>query len=573
VREKEAKGAPPNQTSVEQKIKTQDTMSLNERRAVVLLITLFDKAKELEDAEIKVWAETQIADALWEYDAERARQQFIEAFRTVDMLKDPEQKGQAGVASLLQSSKFGLQREILRMVWHRDSALAESLLQSINEGKSQGAKGGSIEQAAQHMFLAAEVAKSNTERASQMAAEIIKGGIDPTIGRLLTQIKQRDPVLANKVFAQALAAAQTRPAAAIDNIGNLIGFVLPTEQEYMLGNTAPTPERRAAIELFLNFAYNSLLQKVALEIQARDRLSKPADQARQRDEFFVLGETLALFDQYRPEQGGELRARLSSVMARVPPRKPSGPGIPPQDIEELLDRAKSQGNPVQKDRLYIQAAMQAAREGDVDRALSIVNRIDNREDRFSVESVIRFQAAHKALEKEGPDAAYKYAKDIGFIPQRVGAYRRIAQALLEKKDTARASELLNELEQWIGKADAGPDKAMGLLAIAGLAAGFDQPRGFEVMHSAVKALNAARFDLPQGHEGGAIVKRTPSTLKRVDFRPAFPQLAKADFDRALLLAQSLERKELTVLAQVAVCQGVLGNPPTPAEKGEKKPSN
>jgi hypothetical protein len=284
VRGKEAKGATPNQTSVEEKMKTQDTMSLKERRAVALLITLFDEAKGFEDVEFKVRTEAQIADALWKYDAERARQQFIEAFRTADTIKDPEQKGPPGGDSLLHSPKFGLRQEILRVVWRRDPALAESLLRSIDESKSQGAKGGSGEQATQYMLLAAGVAESDAERAAQMAAESIKGGLNPMIGGLLTQIKRRDPALAGRVFAQALAAARTRPAAVIDNLRTLIIFVLPTEQEYMSGNTNPDPERRAAIELFLNFAYDSLLQKVALELQAKDPLSQPVDKGRQRYE-------------------------------------------------------------------------------------------------------------------------------------------------------------------------------------------------------------------------------------------------------------------------------------------------
>lgn len=527
--------------------------SANQQRAVALLVTLQDRSKDIDDEEFKIRTQALIADALWKYNTERARRGFVEAFQAVSATKIPEPKCSTEFDSLLMSPKFRLRQELLQMIWKHDSALADSLRQSIDESKWQGAKS-SGEQATQYMFIAANVAEENAERAAQMVAGSLKDGINPMTLLPLRKIGESNPSLANKIYAQTLSVAQTHPAEVMDNIQHLMFFVLPSEMDRFYGTITPTPERRAAIEMFLNFAYKALLQKVTLEVEVKNRLAK---QSRAEEESFYLGETLALFDQYRPSQGTELRAKLASVMGQVPPIRPSGPGPAPQPgVDELLDQAKSQSTVVQKDRLYMQAAYRAANEGDIDRGLSIAKNVDNRADRLATESNIKWQALLKALKKDEFDVAYKYAKENEFVPQRVDAYQKIIQGWQEKKDTARANELVKEIEEWLGQTDVGADQAMGLLKIAGVAAGFDTQRGFEVMHSAVKALNNARFDLPQGIGGGTI-RRVQYKLTSVDFRPVFPPLANTDFDRALVLAQSLEKKELAILAQVAVCQGVL----------------
>ena len=43
----------------------------------------------------------------------------------------------------------------------------------------------------------------------------------------------------------------------------------------------------------------------------------------------------------------------------------------------------------------------------------------------------------------------------------------------------------------------------------------------------------------------------------LDFNESFPLLARADFDRALRLAQAIRSKEPAMLAQVAACRGIL----------------
>jgi len=91
------------------------------------------------------------------------------------------------------------------------------------------------------------------------------------------------------------------------------------------------------------------------------------------------------------------------------------------------------------------------------------------------------------------------------------------------------------------------------------------------MEAAIKAFNDADFKAEDK------TKAAPSTafslsamltkvfkLDTPDLAPSFSLLARADFNRALLVAQTLKKKERAVLAQLAVFRSVL------AQKREKK---
>ncbi len=102
---------------------------------------------------------------------------------------------------------------------------------------------------------------------------------------------------------------------------------------------------------------------------------------------------------------------------------------------------------------------------------------------------------------------------------------------------------------------------LGLLTLAGLVSSFDPPRGFEVTKLAVKAINNMEFKnmefKPHANKMEAYI-----TIDSLDFASSFMPLARADFERALLIAQSIQKKEAAGLAQVEICKAVLAGAQT-----------
>ena len=126
-------------------------------------------------------------------------------------------------------------------------------------------------------------------------------------------------------------------------------------------------------------------------------------------------------------------------------------------------------------------------------------------------------------------------------------------------------EVLNETANLIQNLFDGGSKAEEFLILVKLATRLSPTKGFEVMRKAVEAINSIEFgahwsaqtiyakskmaEIPQPD-------RIIPGLERLDFT-GLMVLAQADFSKALVLAQAIKTKEASLLAQLAVCRGVL----------------
>jgi hypothetical protein len=155
------------------------------------------------------------------------------------------------------------------------------------------------------------------------------------------------------------------------------------------------------------------------------------------------------------------------------------------------------------------------------------------------------------------------------LQQRIFAFSQLSTALFDKKDRQRALEVLSDAEALTSRAENGPDKARAMLTLAGAVARIDTIRGFEAMKSAISAINRTNLTLtPAGFL--TIGGRGAGPLNTFNFNDAFTPLARSDFEGALLLAQSLERKEASALAQLAICRSALIKPPGDSKGQEEK---
>ena len=113
-----------------------------------------------------------------------------------------------------------------------------------------------------------------------------------------------------------------------------------------------------------------------------------------------------------------------------------------------------------------------------------------------------------------------------------------------------------------------------MLELVYAAAQIDLGRGFEDMRLAVEAINSAglapywtSFKALPGEKRKTFIQ-TEVGVGPLRFDIAFERLARSDFGRALQLAQMIALKEVSVLAQLAVCRIAIDQMPAakPAEK-------
>jgi tetratricopeptide (TPR) repeat protein len=243
----------------------------------------------------------------------------------------------------------------------------------------------------------------------------------------------------------------------------------------------------------------------------------------------------------------------------------------PVEIDDLLKQAGEMKDPVQRDLLYFRVVMTLAGKSDFDQALSAIQNINDISFRNGLDSLVRFKAASSLLNKGDLDPAIKYAKSIQDIRSRASLLAKVARILFDKKEPVRASEILADAEQIIRNADEGAQKAQALLVFTEIEARIDPRRGFEVMESTIKAYNEADFKAEDKTRASTSAGfRLSSMLTKIlnlethDLSLSFSLLARADFNRALLLSQTLKKKDRAVLAQLAIFRSIL------AQKHEKK---
>ena len=175
----------------------------------------------------------------------------------------------------------------------------------------------------------------------------------------------------------------------------------------------------------------------------------------------------------------------------------------------------------------------------------------------------RTQAAQDAIRRGDFDTAYRLINEHSDLRRRIGELGNLAVYLQNKKETARAAQVLSEAQRLTPNTDSSIERATDQIRFAGIAARMDANRGFEALRSAVVAINhanfAARWTKMEGDPLGAGRTNIGLEILFYDFNAGFGLLGRTDFDRALQLAQTIEMKEAALLAQLAVCRGVLGS--------------
>ncbi len=542
-------------------------LSPQQQQAIGIIGQLSGTAKFLDNQQSKILIRIRIAELLWKYDEPQARKLFEDVFQEANTAFSESQKeAKTKQQNFPQvSTEFQLLNTVLNAIVRHDRPWAENLRKTVTDVKV------SMNQNSQSilaMQMATSLASSNPESAAQIALENLNNGFNPMIGGVLHELQHSNPALAEQVFAKALLAARNDPANTFINIRVLSNYVFPSLEtdslEAVLGRASEvTSINPTLVQQFLSFVYETVLSKAeGGTVDVMYARYKPSF------DYQTIYQLLPFFEKYLPDRVGDVRAQLNEMSRTVP--APQLDSITNTNSQTRIDDLKNKADSAplsMKDSLYTQAAMLASRNGSTDQALSIALSISI-EKREDIISLIHYQAAMKAIGKEDFDDAYRHTQKITKEP-RISSiiFSQIAKSLNQKKQNNKAIEFLKDAEIMIDKCASSPNKAYALLEITNEMVKLDITRGFEMLRSVVKAFNQAEFSIDNRNEAGKVI----IGLSAIDFAPSFSKLAAQDFQRTLYLAQSLELKDASIMAQLAVCKGVLISSQTSdAEKKEDK---
>jgi len=541
-------------TAKEKDRRTKET--LERRSAVIRLQAAGDRARTLDDSIAKTQILASVADALWDQNETRARALFTAAFHSIDGIKlDPKFDQRESVAQR-RGGRFGplfqLRSSVLERVARRDFKLAESLRQSVetasdgSDSKSEAIRKADLSQL--YLNLAVALAKTQPNEALRLLRQSYSE-VGPPLVFALLRIREDNPTLADQVFREALSAATANPMAS-DDLQSFASYVLPTEEDHFYGKTPiDDPSRTLSIMSFLDYVFNGLTTSNHPDIEVSP--------ARADINYHTLQNVLPLFQRLQPERVLFVTQRMGAMLTLISPKESdTGEPVAEETLDELIRQAEAAVGDRKRTILLIRASDAAARQNDLDKALSVAELISDLHERKIQTSLVLFSTAMRELHEGKLERAYTLARRIEFMPQRLVVFTRLAEELWASKQVDAAEVKMEEIWEWVNKADNSPQKIDAMLKLTALVASRDTVRGFEWLQSTSRALNSTDFT-PEPVDLSRISVEVQITLEALDLESSFGTLARSDFERAFSIAHSLTKPESALLAETIVCKRVL----------------
>ena len=529
-------------------------------RIIPLLAPLADQASLSADLTFAVRAQARAATLLWPYDRGRARDIYRRAFQSLGAGRDSkcDDSAMPEAVSVHRPSRLALTAiamqslrvELLHEIAGRDPGLAEDLVED----------GARAFTAPEHRDLLASVALQIVERdpvrAMALAQLSLAGGVSPHFSRLLLSLREADAGRADLLFAYAVGCLERSRDVDLNGVHTLGAFLVSATDPM-----AEKPVESGVVVRFLSSALSQLARRS--QMAAGRRGDVHADQGIEAEAvIYFIGRQLGdLFARYMPDRLSQFQNKIAGLSAaNANDQAVAQAQVYDSNPNEIEREDCAASTAADRDLFYARAAFAWLTRGEVGRAQTAAVKITApaTRDRVMAEVARQYNSAGQL------DGAVAVARRIEDAAARASLLTSLAGAALASKNGALAAGLLDEAARCALTARPSMACALALSGIAGSLTVFDARRGFEVMQTAVETTNEvlAQSDGsgPGRSNSGAAGACEPDELYGSSFEATFAALGRVGFERALSLAQQLAARDISVLAQLAVCRGGLATP-------------
>jgi hypothetical protein len=569
-------------------------LAVEQAMALDALRDLAAAAKEIEDEVTAIRVQAQIGEALWDKDEAQARTVLEKAFKQVSELKGSRSESEYPQALAGLSQRFQLRSEILRIISSRDAKWGEELIKSVgnddvnhrqgdeNVVQSQPASQQNV--AALYVRMATFFIDRDLPRSIALTRTSLHYGLTKDLLGVLFAIRLRDRASADDLLLQALMVVRREGTPSTRFINYLGPYVFAGfgEGAPSLGSEAsraPAASNRTVAIKFLELSYEVITN------QTRETLAALTFEEAVLN-YMTVRAMIPYFDSYMPEQAPAVRLALAQIDSRLPKDDVDAVDLftDSADIGDITRRAEKVKNIDLRDSMYAKAALMASGGNDPERALTIAANIDDSDMKDGIKTIICFTAATQAVRKSDPESAYQHARAIPGAPYQVFAFAQVAELLANKQENQRAIEILLEAKRLIESKLKGTDEVRGWLAVTKPMSRVDEVVGRDFLQWAVKAMNSIKFNLsslnaapPPGGVKFFDLVNVSLGYNKINIQDCFTLLADRDYLGAWMLARSINDKEASIVAQLAVIRRALNKRPSaPAPRSiaetEKKES-
>jgi hypothetical protein len=556
----------------------QRALTIEQQNALGVLDGLVEQARSIADDATRIRIQARIADALWARDRARAERIYRRLYDDIEDLDE----SIVDPASAPVGARLELRVEIFSSLYRLDPAFANQLARGLDDDPEFYDGAGLpyetlSDRSATLMGAATAVAARDPQLAADLGRESIRTGVPIEFAGLLEAIARSNRPLADDLAGEAAAAAARAGTSPVD-VWGVATYAFP-ELRLTPDDAAASPAAAELKRRVLEAAYSVTTRYVAAlaeETAGRNpAVDEPDPVSVYEGQGLLLSYGLArqlapFFDVHAQGIATSYRVLLAQIESAAPPglHERVGPSAAAGDTPEALAaRAADTTDRAARNALYVRAAVLALERDGYDAAKGFVAKIEDDAARAAALGPIAERAARLAVANRRFDDARRIALDVSDLAARGRLYGDIARALAAAGKRPQALELLEEAQTALLKDGAVMTraKAEALVRVANAFAALDAVRGFEVMDVAVDAVNKglARVEPQKGRNPGTLF-----LLAELDPSPGVEELARTDYFRSLALAQSLDDRALSILAQIGAVRGAMRATAAPATKPE-----
>src|SRR5688572_678617 len=440
---------------------------------------------------VRMKIRTVSADAYWHFGPQTARQILRDEFSGLKSLDSVEVKSEFwterdGKTNYKGRSadhvKTQLRRELLATAGSYDPAFFRELLAS--ETKSDTS---STEQPDQQLMTAGDLATDDPQASARLIQDSLKNSIDDFFPFALTRLRDVSPAEASALFNKAL--AQVKASGDLWQFQRLVPYVLPDETDRLIGGKhyLTDPERMHDARRMVEYGSEILYRRIQSDVPA----NMPPELAKR--EYYLWRNLHAVFEDVNPNNLWLVNTRLRQLAAALPPsvqRPVQGPWS--EDRLKTLLAAAEQSTGEKRDNYLGAAAATTWRfgEGDLDKAIALIDKIGDPKVRDDNAGIIYLQAGTKYLRSEGPDYALELARKINLPGPRVRLFLAVIGSLENVKATERIDAVRRELLTWLRNCERNSDTAWALLDYLDASASDPPENNFAAFELLVRVLNS-----------------------------------------------------------------------------------
>ncbi|MDX6574634.1 MAG: hypothetical protein QOE96_587 [Blastocatellia bacterium] len=574
-----------------------------ERLVLYALSTIRQVAAEApqwsdKDTAVSVLADA--ADLYWDDDPPQSGKWLRKAWEIANQLSNAP-RDETLRAFFTSSAQSELRTTVLRVARRHDPRLANEFLKLMsdkeaNEKRERGAFDDRTARSEQLLSMAQQVVDSNPEEAFILAEESLADGLSYKLQNILTSMRGKNVLLANRLFdlalvrfssglpdpseAQVLAGYLFQPGFTFSaNSGGQGMLVVNPSQQNIAAVASNEPQRARS---YLSAVYERLLTQPVT-------LSSPEGKQRAQ-QTLILGNLVARqYAVFAPELAPSAQGFLSQLRRQLTPDSEAGSAsdtsqrtadnadttkrltreeLYDKRISQLEDDADKESSALFRNVAYIRVAL-TTNPADYERAKRTAQKIDDFDLRADAISFVLYRAALFFVTKADTAKALNIASAITDPARQAVVKIAIAQNLLASKSANgesgeailakhRALDLLSDLDRELKKSNPSSNAARILLGRIAILARLDQTQALTSLEQAVQMINKLeRFDLRNSNApnlgiGAVSISGATVATPRIgfDFRSAIDPLIDVDFEQVSAIAERLIVKEQNGVARL-----------------------